>query len=80
MKPERIVARDQQSYFGIPLDDNNRNTTARLHFDQKKQKHMGLLDFDKAEMRYPIASLEDIYEYADAIRDVVRRVRDSGNS
>jgi hypothetical protein len=77
VKPDRIVARDQQSYFGILLDDNNRKTIARLHFNQKKQKYLGLLDADKVETRLPIASLEDIYQFADEIRAIVRRLRDS---
>ena len=77
VKPNRIVARDSQSYFGILLDDNNRRTVARLHFNQKKQKYLGLLDANKVETRYPIGSLDDIYKYADSIREVVRRLRDS---
>ncbi|MEJ1230754.1 MAG: hypothetical protein WDM88_09390 [Galbitalea sp.] len=80
VKPERIIARDQQSYFGILLDDNNRKTIARLHFNQKKQKYLGLLDSDKAETRHPIDSLDDIYEFADEIRAVVRRLRDSSSA
>jgi len=77
VKPERIIARDQQSYFGILLDDNNRKTIARLHFNQKKQKYLGLLDENKIETRHPIGSLEDIYEFAEAIRASVRHLRDA---
>jgi hypothetical protein len=77
VKPGRIIARDQQSYFAILLDDNNRKTIARLHFNQKKQKYLGLLDAEKVETKYSIASLDDIYEHASAIRDVVRRMRDT---
>jgi hypothetical protein len=77
VKPDRIVARDSQTYFGILLDDNNRKTIARLHFNQKKQKYLGLLDDQKVETRYPIASLEDIYSYAEQIRTSVRHLRDS---
>ncbi|NEN05661.1 restriction endonuclease [Diaminobutyricibacter tongyongensis] len=80
VKPERIVARDQQSYFAILLDDNNRKTIARLHFNQKKQKYIGLLDANKVETRHPIASLDDIYEFADTIREVVRRLRESASA
>jgi len=80
VKPERIVARDQQSYFGILLDDNNRKTIARLHFNQKKQKFLGLLDADKVETRHPIKSLDDIYSFADELRAVVRRLRDSASA
>jgi len=77
VKPDRIVARDQMSYFAILLDDNNRKTIARLHFNQKKQKHLGLFDSEKVETRYPIGSLDDIYQFADAIRAAVRHLRDS---
>lgn len=80
VKPDRIVARDQQSYFGILLDDNNRKTIARLHFNQKKQKYLGLLDAEKVETRHPIGSLDDIYEFAEAIRAAVRRLRDSSST
>ena len=80
VKPDRIIARDQQSYFAILLDDNNRKTIARLHFNQKKQKYLGLLDAEKVETKYSIASLDDIYEHASAIRDVVRRMRDSAST
>lgn len=77
VKPERIIARDSQSYFGILLDDNNRKTIARLHFNQKKQRYIGLLDANKLETRHPIASLDDIYRFAEEIRGIVRRLRDS---
>ena len=77
VKPDRIIARDSQSYFGILLDDNNRKTIARLHFNQKKQKYLGLLDEQKIETRHPIASLEDIYSFAEQIRAAVRHLRDS---
>jgi hypothetical protein len=39
-----------------------------------------LLDADKVETRLPIASLEDIYQFADEIRAIVHRLRDSGAS
>lgn len=72
VKPHRIVHRDQKSYFAILLDDNNRKPVARLHFNTK-QKYLGLLDDTKKEDRHPIDSLDEIYGYADAIRDAVRR-------
>lgn len=72
IKPNRIVHRDQKSYFAIILDDNNRKPIARLHFNTK-QKYLGLLDEDKKETRHPIDSLDEIYGYADAIREAVQR-------
>lgn len=72
IKPNRIVHRDQKSYFAILLDDNNRKPIARLHFNTK-QKYLGLLDEDKKETRHPIDSLDEIYGHADAIRKAVQR-------
>jgi hypothetical protein len=72
VKPSRITARDQQSYFAILLDDNNRKTMARLWFNQKKQKYIGTFDEAKVETRHPIASLDDIYQFSDLIRASVR--------
>lgn len=73
VKPERVVHRDAKSYFAIMLDDNNRKPIARLWFNGKKQKYLGLLDESKTETKVPIDGLENIYEYADAIRETVRR-------
>jgi hypothetical protein len=68
-----VVARDSKSYFAVLLDDNNRKPIARLHFNAAKQKYLGLLDADKVETRHPIDALEDIYSFADEIREAVRR-------
>lgn len=72
VKPARIVARDQQSYFAILLDDNNRKSIARLWFNNKKQKYLGTFDENKVETRHPINTLDDIYQFADVIRATVR--------
>lgn len=74
VKPQRIAQRDQKSYFAILLDDNNRKPVARLHFNSK-QKYLGLLDEAKVETRHPIESLDEIYGYADQIREAVVRYR-----
>lgn len=62
----RIVSRDQQSYFGVLLDDNNRKPLCRLHFNTK-QKYLGIFDENKKEVRHPIESLDDIFKYADQL-------------
>ncbi|WP_456286396.1 type I restriction enzyme HsdR N-terminal domain-containing protein [Microbacterium sp. JZ70] len=74
VKPQRVVHRDQKSYFAILLDDNNRKPVARLHFNTK-QKYLGLLDEAKTETRHPIETLDEIYDHADAIREAVARYR-----
>ena len=72
VKPARITARDQQSYFAILLDDNSRKTIARLWFNQKKQKYIGTFDEAKAKTRHPISSIDDPYQFPDLNRAAVK--------
>lgn len=67
---KRIVQRDTQSYFGILLDDNNRKPICRLHFN-RLQKYIGIFDQEKNETRYPISSLDEIYDFADQLRTTI---------
>ena len=69
--PERIVARDTQSYFGVLLDDNNRKPLVRLHFNSQNQKYLGMFDEKRAERRIPIADLNDIYNHSDELKAVL---------
>jgi hypothetical protein len=72
VKPQRVVHRDSKSYFAVLLDDNNRKPIARLHFNAKSKKYIGLFDEDKNETKHEIDSLDEIYQHADAIRQAVR--------
>ena len=71
--PARVTMRDAKSYCAILLDDNNRKTLCRLHFNGKKQWYLGLFDEDKKERREPIAGLEALYGYAEEIKAAVAR-------
>jgi len=73
VKPDRIAHRDQKSYFAVLLDDNNRKPIARLWFNGKKQKYLGLFDEHKIETKHPIENLDDIYLHAAAIREATQR-------
>ncbi|WP_158863100.1 type I restriction endonuclease [Leifsonia sp. AG29] len=73
VKPHRVAQRDSKSYFAILLDDNNRKPLARLHFNGKSKKYIGLFDAEKNETRYELESLEEIYRFADEIRTAARR-------
>jgi hypothetical protein len=64
---ERIVYRDNQSYFGILCDNNHHKLICRLHFN-RKQKYIGLMGTDKNEERIPIDNLNDIYKLADRLK------------
>lgn len=68
IEAKRIIMRDQQSYCGILLDDNNRKPICRLWFNGGK-KYLGLFDNDqKREDKIPINGLDDIYTYADRLK------------
>jgi hypothetical protein len=70
---ERIAMRDQQSYCGILLDNNNRKPVCRLWFNREK-KYIGLFDGEsRKEERVPIGDLDDIYRYADRLRATLQR-------
>ncbi len=63
----RITHRDTKSYCGILVDDNNRKPLCRLHFN-RSQKYIGLFDIEKNETRHPIATVDDIYSFADILK------------
>ncbi|GAB4094346.1 type I restriction endonuclease [Flaviaesturariibacter terrae] len=69
IKVARIAHRDQQSYFGILLDDNNRKPVCRLHFNGKR-KFVSFFHGDKEE-RVEIAGPNDLYEHASKLMATV---------
>lgn len=66
IKPTRVVMRDQKSYCGILIDDNNRKPLARLHFN-RNVKYVGLFDGER-EDRVRIDSLDQIYDLSERLR------------
>lgn len=66
----RIAYRDAQSYFAILLDDNNRKTICRLILTPTRNS-MILFDENRKEMRFELASLDDIFNYSDALSKIV---------
>ena len=76
VKPQRVMHRDSKSYFAVLLDDNNRKPVARLHFNGKKQKYLGVFDAEKVETRHPIESLDEIYLFANDIRETIKSYQD----
>lgn len=62
IKPSRVVMRDQQSYCGILLDDNNRKPLCRLYFNNPARKQIGIFDENKIEQKIPIEELDEIYD------------------
>ncbi|UKK95006.1 type I restriction enzyme HsdR N-terminal domain-containing protein [Brucella pseudogrignonensis] len=68
---KRIAMRDAKSYCAVLLDDNNRKPLVRLHFN-RATKYVGIFDGD-AEDRVIIESLDQIYEYADRIKEAAKK-------
>lgn len=66
VNPQRVHLRDAKSYAAILLDDNNRKTLARLHFNALTVKYVSTFS-GKDETRHQIADLADIYRLADLI-------------
>lgn len=64
--PKRVVMRDAKSYCAILLDDNNRKSLARLHFNGLTTKYVGTFS-GQAETRNLISDLTDIYKLAPQI-------------
>ena len=62
----RIVHRDAQSYFAILLDDNNRKPICRIHLNSAK-KSITIFDENKAEQRYELNTINDIFLHGDAL-------------
>lgn len=74
LKPARVVMRDQKTYCGILVDNNNRRPLVRLHFN-RTVKLISLFDGEKEE-RIKIDTLDEIYEHADRIRATAQQYAD----
>ncbi len=65
--PKRVHMRDAKSYCAILLDDNNRKTIARLHFNSPTSRYLGVFS-GKDENRHPVCEPIDLYQHQDAIQ------------
>ncbi|AIT79123.1 type I restriction endonuclease [Novosphingobium pentaromativorans] len=77
VNPERIVMRDAKSYCAVLLDDNNRRTIARLHFNSPTARYLGLFS-GKDEERYSVTGPTDIYQHSDALLGRVSELEGAG--
>lgn len=71
VKVTRVAHRDQQSYFGILLDDNNRKPICRLHYNGKK-RYASFFDTGKEE-RVELENNSQLYEYASRLIGVIEQ-------
>lgn len=75
--PKRVVIRDAKAYCAILLDDNNRKTIARLHFNGIARKYFGTF-VAKAETRHLISDLTDIYQFEQQIEARIKELEQAG--
>ncbi|MGI8943942.1 MAG: type I restriction endonuclease, partial [Qipengyuania sp.] len=66
--PSRIIMRDAKSYCAVLLDDNNRKTIARLHFNSPTARYFGTFS-GKDETRHSVDGPVDLYKFEKAIAD-----------
>jgi len=71
INPNRIFMRDTQSYCGILLDDNNRKPICRLMFNSSSRKFIAVFDRDRNATRQPINDVNEIYQFADQLKETV---------
>jgi predicted type IV restriction endonuclease len=69
--PERVSYKDFMSFMNIILDDKSTKPICRLWFNGQKKKYIGIYDQEKKETKYEISSLDDIYDYAQQMIDIV---------
>jgi predicted type IV restriction endonuclease len=68
VEAKRVTMRDQQTYCGILLDDNNRRPIIRFYFNTAK-KSVGLFDSpERKEEKVVIQSLDDLYGLATRLK------------
>jgi len=69
---DRLTWQHTKEYMVILFDNNSRKRICRFWFN-KAQKYITTPDEDKKPVRHDISSLNDIYKYADSIREVCGR-------
>jgi hypothetical protein len=74
MEAGRINMRDAKSYCPILLDDNNRKTICRLHFNNPERLRIGIINEAKAETLYDLQRVEDIYKHAHEVAESAKRL------
>ena len=67
-----INMRDAKSYCSVLYQDNNRQTIARLYFNNLDNLKLAVLNPDETKSVFNLDIVEDIYKYADLIRERIQ--------
>jgi hypothetical protein len=68
--PNRIAIRDAKSYCAVLLDNNNRKTIARMHFNSDTARYLGTF-VGKEETRHPVDAPVDLYKFE---KEIIARI------
>lgn len=74
---KRVAYRDQQTYFTVLLDDNNRKPICRLWYNTSK-KYIGTFDANKVETKHEISSNDELFKVKDLLRATVSAYESQG--
>lgn len=75
--PGRVIIRDQKSYCGVLIDNNNRKPLLRLYFNSPTTRYLGLFD-GEVEERVPVKAPVDLYRFADRIAATAEKYKGAG--
>ncbi|MDI9349572.1 MAG: type I restriction enzyme HsdR N-terminal domain-containing protein [Candidatus Symbiobacter sp.] len=64
---EKIVMRDMKSCCLVLFEDSVRKPIARMYFNDLAHLSLGLINQDKTEDKFPIASVDEIFKHADRL-------------
>jgi len=67
----RLSYKDTQNYLGILLDGNSRKTICRIWLNGQK-KYISFIDDNKKDVKFEIASLDDIYMHEETLIKAVK--------
>lgn len=70
--PSRVFYRDTESYLGILLDDNKNKWICRVAIG-KNQTNFYIPDENKKALRYPLESIDDIYNFQQQLVEATKR-------
>lgn len=68
---DKITHKDTESYFGILFENNTRKRICRLQLGNKK--YLILSNEDKSKDKYPINSIDDIYNFEEKLIEIVKK-------
>lgn len=70
VRPSRVAMRDAPSCCAVLVENNNRKSLSRLHFN-RAINYIGLFDGEKEE-RFIIETLDQIYDHTKRLRTTTR--------